>query len=106
MGPGKKPARRKEEENSNDLPNKRKRKVEETIPATIRLNKYIAQSGVCSRREADELIKSGRIKVDSKVVTEMGYQVKLGYQQIQHLRDLILIISFHFWNIVRTIIKF
>jgi 23S rRNA pseudouridine2605 synthase len=78
MGPGKKPARRKEEKNSNDLPYKRKPKVEEKIPSTIRLNKYIAQSGVCSRREADELIKSGRIKVDSKVVTEMGYQVKPG----------------------------
>ena len=45
---------------------------------TIRLNKYIAQSGVCSRREADKLISEGKIKVNSKVITEMGYQVKPG----------------------------
>lgn len=43
---------------------------------TTRLNRYIAQSGVCSRREADSLIKSGKIKVNSQVITEMGYQVK------------------------------
>ena len=44
---------------------------------TIRLNKYIANSGVCSRREADELIKNGAITVNGKIVTEMGVKVKL-----------------------------
>jgi 23S rRNA pseudouridine2605 synthase len=44
--------------------------------STIRLNKYIANAGVCSRREADELIAKGLIKVNGKVITEMGYQVK------------------------------
>lgn len=53
---------------------------ESTGPQTTRLNKYIAQSGVCSRREADELIKSGKVKVNSKIVTEMGYQVAAGDQ--------------------------
>ncbi|NJN25228.1 MAG: rRNA pseudouridine synthase [Cyclobacteriaceae bacterium] len=48
-----------------------------------RLNKYIAQSGVCSRREADELIKDGKIKVNGKVITEMGYQVQAG-DQVHH----------------------
>jgi 23S rRNA pseudouridine2605 synthase len=42
----------------------------------IRLNKYISNSGLCSRREADELIESGMIKVNGEVVTEMGYKVK------------------------------
>ena len=42
----------------------------------IRLNKYIANAGICSRRDADELIKSGKIKVNNKLVTEMGYQVQ------------------------------
>lgn len=42
----------------------------------IRLNKYIANSGVCSRREADELIKKGLVTVNGKVVTEMGHKVK------------------------------
>lgn len=43
---------------------------------TIRLNKYIANSGICSRREADELITQGLVEVNGKVVTEMGYQVE------------------------------
>lgn len=43
---------------------------------TIRLNKYIANSGMCSRREADVFIKSGSAMVNGKLITEMGYQVK------------------------------
>lgn len=43
---------------------------------TIRLNKYIANSGICSRREADELIMQGLVEVNGKVITEMGYQVQ------------------------------
>lgn len=43
---------------------------------TIRLNKYIANSGICSRREADELITQGLVEVNGQVVTEMGYQVQ------------------------------
>ncbi|RMZ60255.1 rRNA pseudouridine synthase [Chryseobacterium nematophagum] len=43
---------------------------------TIRLNKYIANSGICSRREADDLIVQGLVEVNGKVVTEMGYQVQ------------------------------
>lgn len=42
----------------------------------IRLNKFISNSGVCSRREADELIKMGLISVNGKVITEMGHKVK------------------------------
>lgn len=42
----------------------------------VRLNKYIANSGVCSRREADQLIADGKIKVNGKVITEMGFKVK------------------------------
>ena len=45
---------------------------------TIRLNKYIANSGICSRREADENIAIGLVTVNGKVVVEMGYQVKPG----------------------------
>jgi 23S rRNA pseudouridine2605 synthase len=41
----------------------------------VRLNKFIANAGVCSRRDADELIKEGKIKINGKVVTEMGYKV-------------------------------
>ena len=44
----------------------------------IRLNRYIANAGVCARREADELIKKGDIKVNDVVVSELGYKVKPG----------------------------
>lgn len=44
----------------------------------IRLNKFIANSGICSRREADELIKMGLISVNGKVVSELGYKVSPG----------------------------
>lgn len=40
-----------------------------------RLNKYIASSGLCSRRKADELIESGVVTVNGKKVTELGYSV-------------------------------
>lgn len=42
----------------------------------MRLNKYIANSGVCSRRDADIYISAGNVTVNGKVVTEMGYKVK------------------------------
>lgn len=44
----------------------------------IRLNKYISNSGICSRRDADKLITSGAIKVNGKVVTELGTKVSPG----------------------------
>ncbi|GAA4939458.1 pseudouridine synthase [Algibacter agarivorans] len=47
-------------------------------PDEIRLNKYIANSGMCSRREADSHIAIGLVTVNGKVITEMGYKVKLG----------------------------
>lgn len=43
----------------------------------IRLNKYIANSGICSRREADLLIRNGAVKVNGNIVVEMGYKIKL-----------------------------
>ena len=44
----------------------------------IRLNKYISNSGACSRRDADIYIQSGNVKVNGIPVTEMGYLVKPG----------------------------
>lgn len=40
-----------------------------------RLNKYIASSGLCSRRKADELIESGAVNVNGKIIKELGFQV-------------------------------
>lgn len=40
-----------------------------------RLNKFIASSGLCSRRKADELILDGKVEVNGKIVTELGFQI-------------------------------
>lgn len=42
----------------------------------IRLNKYISNSGICSRREADVFIAAGSASVNGKIISEMGYKVK------------------------------
>ncbi len=44
----------------------------------IRLNKYIANSGICSRREADMYIATGQVMVNGKVINEMGFKVQPG----------------------------
>ena len=68
-----KPSRKKYEQNSSRRPGKGSK-----AKSTIRLNKYIAHAGICSRREADELIRSGKIRVNRNIIREMGYQVKPG----------------------------
>lgn len=55
-----------------------RKKVEEDSDlqfGTVRLNKYIANAGICSRREADVLIETGAITVNGKIVSELGYKV-------------------------------
>jgi 23S rRNA pseudouridine2605 synthase len=56
---------------------KRKNSVDENDVqyGTVRLNKYIANAGICSRREADVLIETGAITVNGKIVSELGYKV-------------------------------
>jgi 23S rRNA pseudouridine2605 synthase len=44
---------------------------------TLRLNRFIANSGVCSRREADNLIEDGDITVNGETITELGYKVNV-----------------------------
>jgi 23S rRNA pseudouridine2605 synthase len=46
-------------------------------PDEMRLNRYISNSGMCSRRDADIYIQSGNVKVNGEVITEMGHRVKL-----------------------------
>ncbi len=50
----------------------------------IRLNKYLANAGVCSRREADDFIKAGVVKVNGVTVTELGTKVKRGDNVLFH----------------------
>ena len=42
----------------------------------MRINKYIASSGFCSRRKADELIEAGRVRVNGEVVKLLGYEIR------------------------------
>jgi 23S rRNA pseudouridine2605 synthase len=48
----------------------------------MRLNKYLAHTGICSRREADEYIKAGVISVDGQIITELGTKI-LPVQQVK-----------------------
>ncbi|PQJ80788.1 pseudouridine synthase [Polaribacter porphyrae] len=77
---------RRRQEGKNSKPQSRKnskkdfKKIKQTPKADesagIRLNKYIANSGICSRREADTYIEHGSVEVNGKLVTAMGYKVQ------------------------------
>ena len=60
-----------------DAPKAPKSPKRPSNPDEIRLNRYISNSGMCSRRDADIYIQSGNVKVNGVVVTEMGHRVKL-----------------------------
>ncbi|MGI4760080.1 MAG: pseudouridine synthase [Janthinobacterium lividum] len=63
-------------ENDKTRGNKRRASEEDFGNEELRLNRYIANAGICSRREADSLIASGEIRVNGEVITEMGYKVQ------------------------------
>ena len=64
-----------------------------------RLNKYLSNAGVCSRREADQLIATGVVQVNGKTITEMGFKVKptdvvnYGGQTLKKERHVYLILN-------------
>lgn len=59
-----------------DQPNIRARKKTTSSESElIRLNRYIANAGICSRRKADELIEAGVISVNGEIVSELGFKV-------------------------------
>lgn len=66
--------------------------------AHMPLNKFIAHCGICSRRDAVELIKSGKIKVNNEVITEPGYKVsekddiKNAGKKLQRAKNLVYIL--------------
>lgn len=80
QGPKKAKPAAKAAEAAADKPTKKPNQAPKRIKEKdeIRLNKYIANSGACSRRDADIYIQSGNVKVNNIVVTEMGYLVKPG----------------------------
>ena len=57
------------------LPTRKPRPVKADPSTPIRLNKFIANAGVCSRREADKLIETGAVKLNGVIVTELGTKV-------------------------------
>ncbi|GAB3635186.1 hypothetical protein GCM10027422_07760 [Hymenobacter arcticus] len=63
-------------ENDKTRGNKRRASEEDFGTEELRLNRYIANAGICSRREADSLIAAGEIRVNGEVITEMGYKVQ------------------------------
>ena len=65
----------------------------------VRLNKYLSEAGVCSRREADRLIESGRVTVDGKMASpgtkvEPGQEVRIGKKVIKnHTEKIVLAVN-------------
>ena len=65
----------------------------------VRLNKLIANSGVCSRREADKLIAKGKITVNGKVVSKLGFKVlptddvKFGNQHLKLQKSVYVLLN-------------
>ena len=53
------------------------------VKETVRLNKFIANSGICSRREADNFIQAGVVTVNGEVVTELGTKININTDDIR-----------------------
>ncbi len=72
-----KPARKYETPKRELKRNKKKNvKISSHYPEFVRLNKFISNAGICSRREADKYIKAGVVSVNGKIITELGTSVK------------------------------
>jgi 23S rRNA pseudouridine2605 synthase len=69
--------KKKKESAVSDNRNRGENIQKKNLDGNLRLNKYIAHSGFCSRRDADEHIKNGEVLVNGVVVTEMGTQIGL-----------------------------
>jgi len=67
----------REKQNYSSSPKKKILSAKASESNLIRLNRYIANAGICSRREADKLIEAGAVKVNGKVVTQLGTKVSL-----------------------------
>ena len=71
--------KKKQSDNRTFRPNTKKRlsqRVQKVEKKGMRLNQFIAHAGISSRREADELIKAGLVKVNGSIILEMGFRVK------------------------------
>ena len=59
----------------------------------VRLQKYLAEAGIASRRKAEELIVNGKIKVNNKVVTELGTKVNPNKEKIEYEGKLVKVVE-------------
>ncbi|HEU0064417.1 MAG TPA: pseudouridine synthase [Flavisolibacter sp.] len=98
--------RKWKKERQEDIDKKKQQSIEKTRPviqkqpteSQMPLNKYIAHCGICSRREAVDIIKEGKVKVNGNVISEPGYkvtfkdEVKISNKKIQPVKDLIYIL--------------
>ncbi|MGN6396258.1 MAG: pseudouridine synthase [Mucilaginibacter sp.] len=67
----------------------RKKTAEPKDDGLIRLNRYISNSGICSRRKADELITAGVVSVNGEVISELGYKVDPVKDQVRYNGELL-----------------
>lgn len=82
--------KRKEDRGERIAPTTRSRKVAEPKDDDlIRLNRYIANSGICSRRKADELIAAGVVSVNNIPVTELGHKVDPYKDEVRYNGELL-----------------
>jgi 23S rRNA pseudouridine2605 synthase len=91
--PGKYKSAERRSRNEKFVVKKRTRNIErkenaEKQTEKIRLNKYIANAGICSRRDADILIQKGEIKVNGKIVSELGSTVSINDKVEYHGKKL------------------
>jgi 23S rRNA pseudouridine2605 synthase len=83
---------------SSTVPGPQKPAITRAVEDKMPLNKYIAHSGICSRRDAVELIKNGKVKVNGEVISEPGYKIVptdaviVNGKKIQPVKDLVYIL--------------
>ncbi|MEM7037435.1 MAG: pseudouridine synthase [Bacteroidota bacterium] len=80
----KKNDRRREKEARKQAEKKRAQDAHYDFQGPVRLNRFIALAGVCSRREADSLIAAGKIEVNGKVTKELGTKVEVGKDKVKY----------------------
>jgi 23S rRNA pseudouridine2605 synthase len=81
---------KKEDRPRRDTPYKKEESFKESKPRSfgepelIRLNRYIANAGICSRRKADELIEAGVVSINGEVVTSLGTRVNPAIDEVKY----------------------